>query len=325
MARALEIAELVKRAYVDDGVDPSAAICKFADELTSEPFVELVVAKSNHAIWKNAFETQSDKNIEFPIAKAETVRSLINATDSLSHKVASIWRKDLAFTQAGPEKLATDKRGRQLTSYGIPVVGAADYSMKAAAEHEMGAALMRADAAHDMLKQAEFTRRTELFETIADFKDRIKQAAAETGEVFPFCWNTVHACEPEKRAMASEMAGNCVDALLAEGGITPAQYGAYASTAKTASIDMDDQSHAVLRGGDSLVLRLNTCLGNATGHPGRPEKGPRRENGSMTDADVPYELEGVFRPRQSRPQIQRGGILETLGTTYRNPDLEGGS
>lgn len=308
---ALAVAEQAKDDYLTRGVNPSVSLAGHGEIMRHEPFRQLAVHKTNHAIWKRLFDTAtaSDRKIEFPIAEEKTVKALLDTAKTAEEKVSSAWRRDLAYPQV-KEKLAFDKRGRQLTSYGIPLVTPKPLPSKTAADAELAKVSQQAEFAAGEILQAEFQKRAEFLETLEEFKGRIKQAVDSGLAPFSFCNSVVHACDNEKRAMASVMADRCVSELVSEGRLSRAQGDAYAHFSKTASIDISDEGYRIIRGGDNLVIRLNTCIQSVIGNPNRPEKGLRRENGSMVDTDVPYEVEGFYRPRQSRPQIWKGNLLK---------------
>ena len=73
MAKAKEIAKAASEDYLHNGTDPSEAIAKFAEDMFSDPFIELCANSTNHAIFQNVFSNRG-KRTEYPVATADRVK-----------------------------------------------------------------------------------------------------------------------------------------------------------------------------------------------------------------------------------------------------------
>lgn len=308
--RADEISRLAAQAHIEQGLDPSDAISAHKDFLIdSDPFIDLVVAKTNHEIFSKKFHSSTDKREEFPVADAAKVKAAMSGTEKVAHPISPVWLDDVEpFHTMTHHKVAmgTDSRGRPLDDYGFPSVQEPRLETSSMFASRVGDTLQQAKLAAELIHEAEHEERVALAGAIESFKGGIKTAHDYGEDVFMYCQEVAGSVDVEKRAEAAAIANHCVDALLLEGAIKVATHKAYTEQVKTASIDMTPDGYQIIRGDDAVVFKLNTALG----YDKRSRYGERREAGpgddhylGVIDYNIPYEVTEIVRPRQSSPSI----------------------
>lgn len=317
MRQAQDLAETAGEDYLRNDTDPSIAIGKLKDKLFSDAFLDLVVAQTNHYIFRHLFNGQEDKRIEYPVADAKKVKVLMQADNGgKAEKVASVWSRDLPY-RTPHQKFGgvRNERGEQLDDTGIPVLCEPKLAADSMASKHAADTYNRSLLAADLLEQEAFEKRAAVAQAIDDLKEHIKSAARSGTDIFDACAAIVGGCAPEKRAAASAISDFCVQQLLYDRQVTPRQFSQYASMTKTASLDTLGNGFVVHRGGDQLILQLNTAIGymeDSDGDRGvvRPAKDKGHVLLGMVDDNIPYRVQRIAKPRTSRSFVQRdSGIL----------------
>lgn len=303
--KADEIATKVADDYLRNGVDPSEAIAKFGADLFSTPFKSLVISRVNHEIFKVAFATRG-KRSEFPVASLEKVEHAMKVQKAAS-TVSPVWGRDLE-TSAHLAKLGThiDASGHEVNAWGAPAhVEEPKYNWSEYNRDKV------ANEYYDVLQTIELEKDMDVEVKIA-FADASAEAerflgkAARAGEpLFDVAFNVAAHCEPEKRASAALFIDAAVCGLIASGQISKQVMTEYQENLKTASLDFLDNGYPVLRGGDTLVMRLNTLIGLTT-------KCDRLTNLRK----IKYRVDELAVPRESRSYVMRDATVDGVNPIF---------
>src|SRR5260221_5313282 len=119
-----KIASSAAALHIENGMDASVAISKFADQIPNDNFLDQIVAETNQSINAHNFATQMDKRAEFDIAKSASVKEALARKPKTHEKVASVWLSDLAPTKVSTKNANTastiNKYGQSLDEFGLP-------------------------------------------------------------------------------------------------------------------------------------------------------------------------------------------------------------
>jgi hypothetical protein len=302
MAKAKEISEKAGNDFLQNGTDPSEAIAKHGAELFSDPFAELVTTKCNHFIFNHKFAT--DRRAEWPVATLDRVKEAMTRTKTAAaaqSAVSPIWGKDIdGFPNARRSTLKTAADGSAIDPLGFKVREKAAEDFSEFNKNQAIRDYFNVQLAIQLEKDAEFLGHKAFSEAVDAFEDYIEKRAALGEPTFDVAFNVAAHCELSKSS-AAIFADSCIRHMEREGRISKEKFAVYEESLKTASLDFLENGYPILRGGDHVILKLNTLLAQQ----GCGNKVPVGSSGIAWDPKIKYKVEEVMVPRQSRAWIQR--------------------
>lgn len=307
-AKAKEIAKAAAADFLGKGTDPSEAIAKHAESLFSDPFIDLCVSQTNHAIFRDL--RQTDKLAEYPVALADKVKLAMSKMQKAASEqvVSDVWSRDIS--NAALTKVGTRTRdGVDIDAFGIPLnLQEPPYNMTKVAEAKLVSDYWTAKGAAELEKQAEY----ELERLFADTKtavcDYIRKQAALGQDAFATGFGLVSNVDQEKKANAALFVDRCVRGMIAAGVISKVAAQRYDETMKTAALDFLDNATPVARGAEHIILQLNTLVQAAESGSNEPRfAGPGTYAPAGAMDKIKYKVEGVSHaPQGGSGMLSRG-------------------
>ena len=215
------------------------------------------------------------------------------ASKKTAETVSQVWDRDLDapayLARLGPHPL----NGVEVNNWGAPVkVAAAQYDWsvynRPAAVDERYAI----DRVVEMEKHAEVALQMAFADTVDAFSKFIVKSAAAREPLFDLTFNIAAHCED--KAAAAMLTDKLVRTLHADGQISKRAFKEYDENFKTASLDFLENGYPVLRGGESVVLKINTLV-NLSNKCDR----------QLDIKRLRYQVEDVMVPRESHEFLQR--------------------
>lgn len=297
LAKAKDIGRQAGEDHLKNGTNLSEAIAKHADALFSENFTDLTVAQANHYVF-DRHKFAGEIRTEWDAATRDKVQAAsgMKKAAAAAPAISSVWDRDIAPQYGRMLGCKTAADGTVTDPVGFKMFKAAKENLSEFNRNTEMREYEKIEAAIRLEKEAAYLEQKATAEAVDATEEFLLKEARAGEPLFDTAINLAAHCDPDFKTAAALFCNAVVQRLAADERISKTAMEEFNGELKTASLDFLENGFPVLRGGEHVVLKINSLLR------------AQAENEHFP-LHVSYKVESIAVPRQSRTWIARDAAV----------------